>query len=207
MLSKRFMVQAVPVALLGILMMPGSAAADDPFPEIVILDADYGGTGCPAGSAAVVFAGNTLSMLFDAYTAATSPGQQTDRKSCNFAVALLVPAGFTVAVVKVDYRGFADIPDSPHRGFGMLVAEYFWAGSRGPRQIRYFWPGFFGLWMESDTTGGAVWSPCGGEVIARANTSVVARKSSPYSAYEAQVQVDSVDLQAGIVYYLRAKRC
>jgi hypothetical protein len=206
MSAKRLMIQALPVMLLGLLVTAESATAQG-FPPITILDADYGGTGCPDGTASVVIAGDTLSMLFDAYVAETWPGHRTDRKSCNFAVALLVPAGFTVAILRIDYRGFADIPGPPYSGMGMLFAEYFWAGSEGPIQTRYFWPGFFGNWMETDLVGGAVWSPCGGEVIARANTSAVARKSSPYSPYEAMVQVDSVDLQAGIIYHFIARPC
>jgi hypothetical protein len=177
---------------------------DSHFPPIEVIDADYGGTGCPEGSAAVVIAGNTLSMLFDEYVAQTYPGYQTSRMSCNFAVALHVPAGYTIALLKIDYRGFADIPAG---GRGTFRAEYFWAGSRGPVYTRNFWPNFFGDWIETDFVGGAVWSPCGTDVIARGNTSALARKSSPWSSYEAEIAVDSLDLQAGIVYHFAWDYC
>jgi hypothetical protein len=177
---------------------------DPTFPFIEIIDADYGGSGCPEGSASVVIVGNTLSMLFDEYVSRTSPGNQTARKSCNYAVALNVPPGYTIALLQIDYRGFADIPSG---GIGRLRAEYFWAGSTGPVYTRTFWHGFFGDWMETDFVGGAVWSPCGRDVIARGNTSTIARKSSPSSSYEAELSVDSLDLQAGIVYYFDWDYC
>lgn len=174
------------------------------FPMIEIIDAIYGGTGCPEGSASVVFAGNTLSMLFDAYVARTSTGNRTDRKSCNYAVALKIPAGYTIALFKIDYRGFADIPSG---GVGILSAEYFWAGSSGPIHTRYFPAHFFGNWLETDFVATAVWSPCGGEAIARGNTNTVARKSSPSSSHEAELSVDSLDLQGGVIYYFDWDYC
>lgn len=183
---------------------PGRLPAPLSVPPIEIIDADYGGTGCPEGTASVVIVGNTLSILFDEYMAETSYGNQTARKTCNYAVALEIDPGYTVALLKIDYRGFADIPEN---GFGRLRAEYFWAGQQGPVYNRTFSAGSFGDWMETDFVGGAVWSPCGGEVIARGNTSILARKSSPYSSKEAEVQVDSLDLQAGVVYYFEWNKC
>jgi hypothetical protein len=205
MMVKRSVILILSVLLLGLLGTAGSAAAQTPaFPPIEIIDAEYGGTGCPAGTASVVFTRDTLSMLFDAYVAATSSGNQTVRKSCNFAVELRIPPGYTIALLKIDYRGYADIPPN---GLGRLVAEYFWAGRMGPIYTRNFPAGYFGNWMETDFVGGEVWSRCGGEVIARANTSVVARKESPFSPYEAEVQVDSVDLEAGVIYQFVARPC
>lgn len=215
---RKCIVLALPIALFGsTLIAPHAAAEDEPAkrnlptivlnddgPVIEIEDADYGGSGCPEGTASVVIIGNTLSILFDEYAAETGYGNETDRKSCNYAVALRVPQGFTIALLKIDYRGFAAIPSG---GFGRLRAEYFFAGQNGPVYTRVFPAGYFGDWMETDFVGGSVWSPCGGEVIARGNTSIIAKKSSPYSSNQAELSVDSVDLQAGIVYYFDWHYC
>lgn len=200
------------VSICAVLGMAGSAAAEQPeglpasvsLPPIEIVDADYGGTGCPEGTASVIMIGNTLTILFDDYVASTHQGHQTARKTCNYAVALKINPGYTVALVQIDYRGFANIPFG---GFGKLRAEYFWAGHHGPVYQRVFPSGYMNEWKETDFVGGAVWSSCGGEVIARGNTSVLARKSSPYSAYEAELAVDSLDLQAGVIYHFEWELC
>jgi hypothetical protein len=210
-MSRKHIFVSLPIGALMLMIGHVAAHADhipippDPtFPAIEIVDADYGGSGCPEGTASVVIIGNSLSMLFDEYVAQTYPGYRTSRMSCNFAVALRVPAGYTIALLKIDYRGFADIPSG---GIGRFRAEYFWAGSSGPVYSRTFWPGFFGDWIDTDYVGGAVWSPCGTDVIARGNTSAVARKSSPSSSYEAELSVDSLDLQAGVIYYFAWDYC
>lgn len=185
-------------------LQPGELAVPFSTVPLNILDADYGGTGCPEGSASVVVIGNMLSILFDEYVATTSYGRQTDRKSCNYAVALAIEQGYTVALLEIDYRGFAHIPSG---GMGVFTAEYFWAGQHGPMYYRAFPPGFFGNWQETDFVGGDAWSPCGGEVIARSNTSVLARKSSPDGEEEAEVSVDSLDLEAEIIYYFEWDAC
>lgn len=200
----------LPIGALTLMLGPLAAQAEPDvaptaFPKIEILDADYGGTGCPEGTASVVVAGNTLTILFDQYVAQTSPGYRTDRKSCNYAVSLYVPAGYTIALLKIDYRGFADIPGG---ALGMLTAEYFWAGSAGPIYTRYFPAYFFGLWKETNLVSGDVWSPCNAqEVIARGNTGTVARKHSSYSLPEAELSVDSLDLKAGVVYHFKWDYC
>jgi hypothetical protein len=207
-MSRKRLLMSLPIVALMAMIGHSPAEAQmlptDPFPPIEIVDAIYGGSGCPDGTASVVVIGNTLSMLFDEYIAQTYPGYQTSRVSCNYAVSLRVPAGYTLALIKADYRGFADIPWG---GFGSFRAEYFWAGAKGPVYTRHFGPGSFGDWTESDFIGGAIWSPCGADVIARGNTSALARKSSPWSSYEAEVSVDSLDLQAGIIYYFAWDYC
>ena len=93
--------------------------------------ASYGGTGCPAGTAAVALSADkkSLSLRFDRYQVAAGGSRSFDRKSCNLAIPLSVPQGISVSVVAVDYRGVNRLPAGAKAQFR---AEYFFAGGRGP---------------------------------------------------------------------------
>jgi len=167
----------------------------------------YGGTGCPAGSAAAVLSpdATTLSILFDAYVAeAGGAASSIDRKSCNLAVPVHIPQGFSVSVFKVDYRGFASIPRG---GMGRFTAEYFFAGSRGPRASRYFGGGTDSDYLFSNEVLGTatVWSACGADTNLRVNTAMMVRSNR--ANHVALATVDSADVQAGLIYHLRWRRC
>lgn len=204
---------SLPGILLSLLFSQGRGAAEDTLAEstpaplflpVEIVDAAYGGSGCPQGTASVILAGNAVAILFDEYVVATSYGDSMDRKSCNYAIALRVLPGYTVSLTAIDYRGFADIPWG---GSGRLYAEYFWAGQSGPVHTRAFPGGYLGDWIEIDFVSAGVWSACGGEVIARNNTSIFVRKSSPTSAQDAELAVDSLDMEAGIIYFFDWDAC
>eukprot|EP00193_Tetraselmis_chui_P016898 CAMPEP_0177792704 /NCGR_PEP_ID=MMETSP0491_2-20121128/24669_1 /TAXON_ID=63592 /ORGANISM="Tetraselmis chuii, Strain PLY429" /LENGTH=188 /DNA_ID=CAMNT_0019315141 /DNA_START=61 /DNA_END=623 /DNA_ORIENTATION=+ len=141
----------------------------------------FGGTGCPQGTVQVIASpdGQTLSVLFDEYTAATETGDRRDRKSCNLALPVSVPNGISLGIFEVDYRGFAYVPEI--RGASAKMnAEYFWAGQRGPSRRTTFPAGYDDDFTLSDTLVGAsiVFSPCGQDVNFRINTSIEARKGS-----------------------------
>lgn len=67
--------------------------------------------GCPAGSYAIVVApdGSTLSVLFDRFTLQTTAptAHARQRMVCRFSAPLSLPAGRSIGVYKVDYRGFS----------------------------------------------------------------------------------------------------
>ena len=79
----------------------------------------------------------TLSMLFDQYQLQVggTSGKSFDRKSCNIAIPVHVPQGYSVSVLQVDYRGFNHLPRNASSQFSV---EYFFAGSRGPTFNRGF---------------------------------------------------------------------
>ncbi|NHZ66841.1 DUF4360 domain-containing protein [Massilia genomosp. 1] len=92
----------------------------------------YGGTGCPAGSVSATLSpdAKSLSLLFDQYQISVGgeTGKTFDRKSCNIAIPVHVPSGMSVAVLKIDYRGFNKLPALATSQFNV---EYFFAGTRG----------------------------------------------------------------------------
>jgi hypothetical protein len=192
------------IGMLAVWAMSVSAQAQ----SLQLGEPAYGGTGCPSGSAAVTVSpdNSALSILFDAFSAeaGAASGRRLDRKSCNLSVPVRVPAGYTVAVIAVDYRGFVDVPRG---GMAQFDTEYFWAGSRGPRlQRRFTGPVTDNFTFTDDLlTRTLVWTPCGADVILRVNASMLAQTNNRMD--QTLGQVDSVDVSSGIVYQLRWQRC
>lgn len=168
----------------------------------------YGGTGCPGGSASVALSpdAKSLSILFDSYVveAGGASGVQTGRKTCNIAIPVHIPQGFSVSVFKVDYRGFNSLPYGAYSRFNV---EYFFAGSRGPSYTKTFNGQLNRDYLLSNTltAGSMVWSNCGEDVILRANSSMMVRTNNSYD--EAFSTVDSADLRAGLIYHFQWRRC
>ncbi|MCB0415848.1 MAG: DUF4360 domain-containing protein [Bdellovibrionales bacterium] len=193
------------ISSLALLLMATSAMASD---RLELGEPSYGGTGCPAGSASVTLSPDqqALSILFDEYAseAGGEGGKRLDRKSCNVAIPVHVPQGFSVSLFSVDYRGYAYVPNGGEARFNV---EYFFAGRRGPRYTKSFrGPMDNDYLIENDLQGTAlVWSACGADTILRANTSMLAKTNR--RKQEVLATVDSADVEAGIIYHIRWKRC
>ena len=169
---------------------------------------EHGGTACPQGtvSATVSPDGNEVSILFDQYVveAGGSTGKSLDRKSCNIAIPVRVPQGYSVSIFQVDYRGFASIP---YGGRGQFNVEYFFAGSRGLRANKALRSGSQSDYLFSDRleASALVWSACGASTNLRMNTSMLV--SSNARREQAMATVDSIDVSNGIVYHVQWRRC
>ena len=126
--------------LLGALALGALAAAEPASADDIALGVPgYGGSGCPAGTVSTTLSpdAKSLSLIFDQYevSAGGSTGRSYDRKSCNVAIPVHVPGGYSISVVSVDYRGFNHLPP---RAASQFNVEYFFAGGRGPAFRRSF---------------------------------------------------------------------
>lgn len=174
--------------------------------ELKLGEPAYGGTGCPAGTASVVLSPDqtALSILFDQYVAESGAAKRMDRKTCNIAIPVHVPQGYSVAVLAVDYRGFMSIPSG---GQGRFDVEYFWAGARGPRILRDFngpMNDSFNIRDQLQATT-LVWTRCGESVNLRVNSSLQAITNR--RGEQTYASVDSADVSSRVVYHLQWKRC
>jgi hypothetical protein len=169
---------------------------------------DYGGSGCPAGSASTVLSPeeDTLSILFDSYVseAGGTTGRRVDRKSCAIGIPVEVPQGFSVAVFQVDYRGANIIPPG---GMNRFNVEYFWAGVRGPTISRAFTGPTNGDFTLTDSLLATtlVWTPCGQSVTLRINSSMMAQTNRNND--QTMGIVDSADVSSGLIYHLQWRQC
>ena len=183
--------------------------ADDTAPDDLQLGTPaYGGNGCPAGSAAIALSPDykELSILFDNFVAQAggNTGLTLDRRSCNVAIPVHVPHGWSVSVFDIDYRGFTDIPAGASAGFNV---EYFFAGQMGPRSTRTFYGPVSTDYMISNSlmANAIVWSACGVDVVLRSNASMTARTN--FRREQTMATVDSIDIKAGIKYRFAWKKC
>lgn len=181
-----------------------SAFGDD----IRLGNPSYGGTGCPGGTASASLSpdAKSLSILFDSYTleAGRTTGKRMDRKSCNVAIPVHVPQGYSLSIFQVDYRGFNSLPAGSNSQFNV---EYFFAGSNGPRYSQRF-TGPVDRDFEISNKIAAesvVWSACGADTILRTNSNMVVNTNS--RGDQTFASVDSADIKAGIIYQLQWRRC
>jgi hypothetical protein len=186
--------------------LSGSAALADSH-DIYLGQPSYGGTGCPGGTVAASLSpdAKSLSLLFDAYQAEAGgeTGRSFDRKSCNVAIPVHVPQGYSVSILRIDYRGFNFLPRYASSQFNV---EYFFAGSRGPTFRRNFSGPLNADFQIRNNLGieSLVWSACGADVILRTNSSMRVTTSGGRQALST---IDSEDVNAGIVYQLQWRRC
>jgi len=168
----------------------------------------YGGTGCPAGSASVTVSPDqaAITVLFDQFSAEAGHGNQRrfDRKSCNLTIPVDVPNGYSVAIFQVDYRGYNLVPRG---GMNRFDAEYFWAGSRGPRLSRVFHGPLNDSFTLTDelVAQTLVWTPCGQSVNLRVNASMTANSNSRLD--QTLGMIDSADITSGLIYHVQFRRC
>jgi hypothetical protein len=167
----------------------------------------HAGTGCPIGSVAAVLSPDSkqLSLLFDQYVAeaGNSVGKTLDRKGCTVAVPVTIPQGWSVSVVKVDYRGYTNIPSG---GRGSFTTEYFFAGGRSPRLIQNFRTGEDNYTLTDNVLlRGEVYSRCGAQENLRLSTSLSV--NSNRRGDDAIATLDSIDVGSEIIFQLQWKRC
>lgn len=167
----------------------------------------YGGTGCPAGSASVALSPDqsALSILFDQYVVEAGGRKSFDRKNCNIAIPVRVPQGYSVSVFAIDYRGFTGLPSGAR---AQLSVNYFLAGGgSGVRTTKTFYGPSSSDYLKSDRLGmeAIVWSACGADTILRANTTMLVQSNSRRD--QAMATVDSADIESGLIYHLQWRTC
>ncbi len=193
------------LVLSAIVMASASAEAS----RITLGEAAYGGNGCPAGSASITTTGDgtTMSVLFDSFAAeaGNTTGRRVDRKSCNLRVPVRVPNGYSVALIAVDYRGFNAVPGQG--AYNDFRAEYFYAGSRGPVfQKRFQGPQADSFQITNNLiASNLIWSACSKEVIFSINASATSMSNSRMD--QTMMIVDSIDINAGMLYHFQLRRC
>ncbi|MDC0255259.1 DUF4360 domain-containing protein [Bacteriovoracales bacterium] len=168
----------------------------------------YGGSGCPSGSASATLSPDqkSLSLIFDEFVveAGGDTRRRIARKSCNIAIPVHIPQGLSVSVIQVDYRGYNFLPRGASAKFS---AEYFFAGTQGPKYTRTFRGELDDEYIIENSlpVGAVVWSACGADVNLRVNSSMMVRTNRRKS--EALSTVDSADFSSGIIYRLAWKEC
>ena len=190
------------------LALSSAAHAQVPVQQIRLGTPSYAGTGCPLGttSASLSPDGQSLSILFGAFQAQAggSSGNTVDRKACDIAIPVGIPQGYTVSVIKIDYRGYNRLPLNASATFDV---EYFFAGQNGPAYHKSFIGAQDGNFTLNNALVAAstVWSPCGEDVNLRTNTSIAVQTNQ--NNEQTLFTLDSADITSGVIYQLQWQRC
>jgi Domain of unknown function (DUF4360) len=211
---------AILLMLIGQFVLVPSASAvgylDDPVPppsdHIVIDIVTVNGSGCPPGSAAVAVApdNTAFTVTYSAYLAQVGVGSRpTDfRKNCQLNVAVHVPQGFTYAIARADYRGFASLAKG---ATAMQRATYYFQGMpQSDYRTHNFTGAFEDNWQTSDETDIAalVYHPCGQQRNLNINTElrVNAGTSNPATT-TSFLAMDSTDGDINTTYHFSWEHC
>ncbi|QLE70702.1 DUF4360 domain-containing protein [Streptomyces rectiverticillatus] len=193
---------------------PSSAAADRvPPPDRVVIDVmAVNGSGCPAGTAAVALApdNTAFTVTYSKYLAQVGVGAKpTDfRKNCQLGLNIHVPQGFTYAIAKADYRGFAHLESG---AVGMERASYYFQGMSHTTTVSHRFAGpLSDNWQTTDVTDAAevVYAPCGAQRLLNVNTELrVSAGSSDPSDSTSFMEMDSTDGSVSTLYHFTWKEC
>lgn len=189
------------LALGGLVALTMLTPAAPAFAAGAIGKLGVGGTGCPAGTVSAALGTNQLSLRFSKYVASAGGARSFDRKACGISVPFTVPAGQSVAIVGVQYKGLNRLPSG---ATATLTTETFFAGGKGPKVARTFKGPTSGSYSFTSVASAPVWSACGGSFNLRINSSLRVNTTGGKSASSS---VRLQDVAAGLVYQLKYRNC
>jgi hypothetical protein len=202
------MLVSSPASAVGFLDLPVPPPTD----RIVIDVVTVNGSGCPAGTAAVAVSldNEAFTVTYSNYLAQVGIGAlPTDlRKNCQLNIVVHVPQGFTYAVARAEYRGFASIA----RGASAVQrANYYFQGTPMTTFVSHNLAGpFADDWQFNDQTDLAalVYAPCGVLRNLNINTElrVAAGTSNPRTT-TSMIWMDSTDGSIETKYHFAWQRC
>ncbi|EMF01561.1 DUF4360 domain-containing protein [Streptomyces mobaraensis NBRC 13819 = DSM 40847] len=202
------------VALAATAFSPQAAAAEGaPPPGRIQIDVvSVNGSGCPAGTAAVAVAGDNtaFTVSYSNYLAQVGVGSKpTDfRKNCQLGLNVHVPQGYTYAIAKADYRGFAHLQSG---ATGLEKASYYFQGMQQTTSTSHRFSGpFSDDWQTTDVTDvdALVYAPCGTQRILNVNTELrVSAGTSDPGSTTSFMAMDSADGSVNTLYHFEWKQC
>ncbi|MGP3950619.1 DUF4360 domain-containing protein [Streptomyces sp. 7N604] len=179
--------------------------------KIVIELATVNGSGCPEGTAAVAVApdNTAFTVTYSDYLAQTggSSDPTAFRKNCQLNLIVHVPQGFTYAIARADYRGFAYLESG---ATGRERANYYFQGMPETVSKNHDFTGPYNdNWQASDVTEVAqlVWAPCGEQRNFNINTELRVSKGTSDPQKTSFMTMDSTDASVSTVYHLAWKEC
>ncbi|MEU9175888.1 DUF4360 domain-containing protein [Streptomyces sp. NPDC048550] len=211
MLLRRLTVGAA-VAALSALALPAQAHPVSTPPGRITVDVvGVNGSGCPQGTASVAAASDNTSftVTYSDYLAQAGAGSGGTefRKNCQLALQIHVPQGFTYAIARADYRGFAHL----QRGaYGQERANYYFQGmGQTARTAHQFNGPYSDNWQASDQTEyqDLVYAPCGEERNLNVNSELRVYSGSSNPQALSFMSMDSTDGSVSTVYHFAWKEC
>ncbi|MFD7084591.1 DUF4360 domain-containing protein [Streptomyces sp. NPDC059918] len=206
---------AVGTAALALTAVSGSPAGAGggvlPPEPVTVTVQNVNGSGCPQGTTAVATApdNTAFTVTYSDYLAQTGGGSDPVdfRKNCQLGLRVHVPQGYTYAIARADYRGFAHL----QRGAsGQERANYYFQGMSQTSRVTHQFNGpLTDDWQASDQTSYSdlVWAPCGEDRFLNVNTELRVYGSSTGGGQLNFMSMDSADGSVSTEYSFAWKTC
>lgn len=168
-----------------------------------------GGSGCPAGTAAISISPgkDAFSVTYSAFHAQVGVGATPIdfRKNCQLNARIRIPQGYSYAISGVDHRGSARLQAGAS---GVQRARYYFAGQVASALVTHQLSGpFDDAWQTTDNVDAAslVFSPCGAERNININTELrVTAGTSDTATTNSSMTMDST---TGDIYRFTWREC
>lgn len=182
--------------------------ATPPSGKVTVEVATVNGSGCPAGTVAVApSSDNTaFTVTYSSYLAERGPaaGPTDFRKNCLLSLKINVPSGFTYAVYRADFRGYAELGVG---GRAQQRASYWFMGTSPTTTVSHSFSGpFADNWQTGDQAEQAslVYAPCGEVRNLNVNTDLRVYGPAKETNY---ITMDSTDGSVSTIYHFAWRRC
>jgi len=169
------------------------------------------GSGCPAGTAKVWVSpdNTTFTVTYTDYYAWVGPdAPATDwRKNCQLNLRVQIPQGFTYAIARADYQGYAHLD---HGVRGLQRANYYFQGTAPTAHVNHYFNGpFDDDWRVTDITDVAalVFAPCGRSLNLNVNTELRVKANIPNPNNVSFMTMDKTRGSVNTVYHFAWERC
>jgi len=191
---------------------PVNAALPDnpPNDKIVIDVVTANGSGCKPETTKVVPApdNTAFTVTYNDYIVETGPSTPSlVRKNCQITLDVHVPQGFTYAVAKADYRGFASVIKG---ATATQKATYYFQGATEQVYSNHTWKGEFeDNWITTDEVDVAayIYAPCGVKRYFNINTELRMQKGTSKPGTSSLIAMDSTDGSINTLYHFHWKKC
>lgn len=196
----------------GVLELEESALIGPAPPGGVKVDVvTVNGSGCPAGTAKVTVApdNTAFTVTYSDYTAAAGARTEpTDfRKNCQLVLRISAPSGFTYAIARADYRGYAYLAPG---ATGIQRANYYFQGQSETATVSRVFSGPMDAdWQTTHRVDIAslVFKPCGADVNLNVNSSLRVNTGTSDPATTSVMTMDSTDGSVSTVYHFAWQTC
>lgn len=203
------MVGTLAAALTGAPVSPAGADDRQPGPEITVEMLSYNGSGCPPDTAVVAVTpdATAFTVTYSHYLARVGadsrPGEF--RRNCQLSVDVTVPAGFTYAVVRADYRGYGYLEPG---ATALQKASYYFQGvpDTVATERRFAGP-MDDTWNVSEETEFPVYAPCEETRFLNINTELRVNAGSSDPERLSMMAMDSEDHDIETTYHLDLAEC
>ena len=213
MIKSRYTVLAVLSTVLALSLSTPARAVTDvaaaaaPEGRVTVEVIAANGSGCAPGTASVITNGDKSGFrvrYHDFVATAGAGADPTDRrKNCQVGALITVPAGWTFAIAKAEYRGRARLADGAS---ALQRTNYYWQGSSDNSSTEESFDGpFYSYWDTTDVAPALIYAPCSEQRVLNINTEL--RVDASGSAGRSSMSMKSSEGDVDTLFNFSWTRC